>query len=186
MTAVVSHDGGSGVLSALDRARIVRAAARTGGVVEVAIGIGGYVPQGAPLFIVRGPVEGLDKRELRRAAIVAEERTIAQDPAFAIRAIVDIALRARSPAVNDPTTAVQVLDALDRMLIELSFRRFERGRISDRDGQLRLVYPNPGWADLLDLALSSSSARRRPRLPTRTEPTPRSPATSPTSTGPRP
>jgi uncharacterized membrane protein len=154
VTAVVSHDGGSGVLSALDRARIVRAAARTGAVVEVAIGIGGYVPQGAPLFIVRGPVEGLDERELRRAAIVAEERTITQDPAFAIRAIVDIALRALSPAVNDPTTAVQVLDALDRMLIELSFRRLERGRISDRDGQLRLVYPNPGWAEVLDLALT--------------------------------
>jgi uncharacterized membrane protein len=153
-TAVVSHDGDSGVLSALDRARIVRAAARTGAVVEVGIGIGGYVPQGAPLFIVRGPVEGLEERELRRAAIVAEERTITQDPAFAIRAIVDIALRALSPAVNDPTTAVQVLDGLDRMLIELSFRRLERGRISDTDGQLRLVYPNPGWAELLDLALT--------------------------------
>ena len=112
VTAVVSHDGGSGVLSALDRARIVRAAAGTGAVVEVAIGIGGYVPQGAALFMVRGPVEGLDERELRRAAIVAEERTITQDPAFAIRAIVDIALRALSPAVNDPTTAVQVLDGL--------------------------------------------------------------------------
>jgi uncharacterized membrane protein len=40
------------------------------------------------------------------------------------------------------------------MLIELSSRRLERGRISDRDGQLRLVYPNPGWAELLDLALT--------------------------------
>ena len=154
VTAVVSHAGGSGVLSALDRARLVRAAAERGAVVEVAIGVGEYVPQGAPLFIVRGPVDDLDERELRRAAIVAEERTITQDPAFAIRAIVDIALRALSPAVNDPTTAVQVLDGLDRMLIELSSRRLERGRISDTDGRLRLVYPNPGWDELLDLALT--------------------------------
>jgi uncharacterized membrane protein len=154
VTAVVSHDGGSGVLSALDRARIVRAAARTGAVVGGSDRHRRVRPTGRAAVHVRGPVEGLDERELRRAAIVAEERTITQDPAFAIRAIVDIALRALSPAVNDPTTAVQVLDALDRMLIELSFRRLERGRISDRDGQLRLVYPNPGWAEVLDLALT--------------------------------
>ncbi len=44
------------------------------------------------------------------------ERTIEQDPAFAVRIMVDIAIRALSPAVNDPTTAVQVLDHLEDLL----------------------------------------------------------------------
>jgi uncharacterized membrane protein len=153
-TAVFAHEGHDGVLSAIDRARIVRAAVAADVLVEVVIGVGGHVPQGAPLFRVRGRPGAVDEAELRRAAIIAEERTITQDPAFAIRAVVDIALRALSPAVNDPTTAVQALDGIDVLLIELSVRRLERGQISDQDGNLRLVYSNPGWVDLLDLSLT--------------------------------
>ena len=154
VTAVVVREGHGGVLSALDRARIVRSAEAADVVVEVAIGVGAYVPQGAPLFRVRGAAEGLDIAELRRGAIIAEERTITQDPAFAIRAVVDIALRALSPAVNDPTTAVQGLDGVEVLLLDLSRRLLERGQITDEHGALRLVYPNPGWVDLLDLSLT--------------------------------
>jgi uncharacterized membrane protein len=86
--------------------------------------------------------------------ILSEERTITQDPAFALRAIVDIALRALSPAVNDPTTAVQALDGIDALLMDLAARDLERGRIAGEDGALRLVYPNMVWEDLLDLSLT--------------------------------
>ena len=92
-------------LSALDRGRIVRAATAADVVVEVAVGIGEFVPRGSPLFLVHDRGERLDIGELRGAAILAEERTITQDPAFAIRALVDIAPRALSPAVNDRATA---------------------------------------------------------------------------------
>ena len=71
-----------------------------------------------------------------------------------MRAIVDIALRALSPAVNDPTTAVQVLDALDVLLLDLAPRDLDRRHITDEAGRLRLVYPNPGWQELLELALT--------------------------------
>ena len=49
----------------------------------------------------------------RRTVALGVERTIDQDPAFALRILVDVAIRALSPAVNDPTTAVQVLDHLE-------------------------------------------------------------------------
>ena len=151
---VVRHEGHSGVLSALDRARIVRAATAADALVEIEIGIGGFVPKGAPLFRVWGGADRLDSRELQRAAIVAEERTVAQDPAFAIRAIVDIALRALSPAINDPTTAVQALDGLDVVLGDLAQRDLDRRSFTGEDGRLRLAYPNPGWRELLDLSLT--------------------------------
>ena len=151
---IVRHEGRGGVLSALDRARIVRTATDAGAVVEIGIAIGGYVPAGAPLFRVWGDADRLDARELRRATMFAEERTIAQDPAFAVRAIVDIALRALSPAVNDPTTAVQALDGLDVLLGDLAHRDLDRRRITDEAGHVRLVYPNPGWRELLDLSLT--------------------------------
>jgi uncharacterized membrane protein len=154
VTAVVAHDGRPGVVSALDRARLVRAATAAGVVVEVRFGIGGYVPAGADLLFIRGPAQGLDRSELTKGVILTEERTFRQDPAFALRAIVDIALRALSPAVNDPTTAVQALDGIDALLMEFAARDLKRGRITDEDGNVRLVYPNMVWEDLLDLSLT--------------------------------
>ena len=154
VTVEVRYEGRARVLSALDRGRIVRIASAAGVVVEVARGIGAFVPSGATLFLVHGSAERLDVNDLRRAAILAEERTITQDPAFAIRALVDVALRALSPAVNDPTTAVHVLDGINELLIELAPRDLERGRIADEHGTLRLVYPNPSWTELLDLSLT--------------------------------
>ncbi|MBB4662796.1 DUF2254 domain-containing protein [Conexibacter arvalis] len=154
VAAVVRNEGRPGVLSALDRAAIVREAARAGVVVEAATGIGGFVGRGAPLFRIHGPAERLDSRRLRESALLAEERTIAQDPAFAIRAIVDLALRALSPAVNDPTTAVQALDGIEELLNVAAGRDLERRQLADEQGTVRLICPNPGWEELLDLSLT--------------------------------
>lgn len=154
VSATVRNDGHGGVLAALDRARIVRAASEADVVVEVAVCVGAYVPRGGPLFLVHGRAEQLDAGELRRAALLDEERTLRQDPAFAIRAVADLALRALSPAVNDPTTAVQALDGIDELLSELADRDLDRRQIADEEGRLRLVYPNPGWVELLDLSLT--------------------------------
>ena len=151
--AEVLHEGRPAVLSALDRARLVRAAKAADVRIELDVGIGGYVPTGTPLYRVCGDAARLDLAELRRAALFADERTIAQDPAFAIRAIVDLALRALSAAINDPTTAVQAIDGLEALLLELAGRDLERGRITDEEGTLRLVYPLPDWTELLDLSL---------------------------------
>lgn len=142
------------MLSALDRARLVRAAREAGIVVEVAVPVGSFVPHGAPLLRLHGDAARVDRAELLRAALLAEERTITQDPAFALRAIVDMALRALSPAVNDPTTAVHALDGIEELLLELSGRDLERREIADEEGRLRLVYPNPGWEELLDLSVT--------------------------------
>ena len=154
VTATIRHPGRPRVLSALDRGRIVRIASAAEVIVEVALGIGTAVPTNAPLFFVHGPADRVDEVELRRAALLAEERTMAQDPAFALRALVDVALRALSPAVNDPTTAVQVLDGVEELLIELGARDLERGAITDSAGALRLVYPNPSCTELLDLGVT--------------------------------
>lgn len=151
----ISFHGRSGVLSAMDRQALVELATAGGTTIEVLLPVGSYVHHGAPLFRLRGPASAeLAHRELERAAIVAEERTLTQDPAFAIRAIVDIAIRALSPAVNDPTTAVQGLDVLEAILQLLARRDLGAGLIRDPDGTPRVLYPAPGWPDLLDLSLT--------------------------------
>ena len=72
----------------------------------------------APVIQVHGasPDAGAAERSLRGMVALGIERTIDQDPAFALRILVDIAIRALSPAVNDPTTAVQVLNHLEDLL----------------------------------------------------------------------
>jgi len=92
----------------------------------------------------------------RLAGMVAlgAERTIEQDPAFAIRVMVDIAIRALSPAVNDPTTAVQVLDYLEETL------RIVGATPRPGDGSLTdflatgVVMPVRTWPDFLALGVT--------------------------------
>jgi len=150
----VLHPGPEGVLSALDMGRLTETARAGDSLIEVAWRIGGYVRTGAPLFIVYGNPDRVEAKELHRSAIIAEERTLTQDPAFAIRTTVDIAIRALSPAVNDPTTASQALDAMESLLLRLAQRNLGTGFLTDEDGEPRVAYPAATWDDILDLALT--------------------------------
>ena len=94
----------------------------------------------------------IDERKLRNGIELGKERTFEQDPKYAIRLLVDIAIRALSPAINDPTTAVQALDQIEDLLLRLGQRHLEIGDFRDRDGKLRLVVSFPTWDDLLRLA----------------------------------
>jgi uncharacterized membrane protein len=152
--AVVEHDGDGGVISAIDRDRLVAAAVRADAVVEVTVPVGGYVRPGAPLFRVHGAGAPVAAADMERSMLLAEERSITQDPSFAIRTIVDIAIRALSPAVNDPTTAVQAVDALESLLHTLARRDLDVGRLHDADGTLRVLHPVADWDELLALALT--------------------------------
>nr|MBP8098122.1 DUF2254 domain-containing protein [Arenimonas sp.] len=70
------------------------------------------------------------------------------------RVIVDIAIRALSPAVNDPTTAVLAVDQLERLLRDIGARQLDPGMLYDSKGNLRLIYPVPDWEDYVGLAIS--------------------------------
>jgi uncharacterized membrane protein len=103
---------------------------------------------------VYGWSEALRERELQESVAVGPERTIEQDPTFAFRIIVDIAIRALSPAVNDPTTAVQCIDQVHRLLPIVGRKDLGDGRIRGQEGHLRLVFPTPDWEDYILLGVS--------------------------------
>jgi uncharacterized membrane protein len=153
VTSVVTHILAPAVLAAVDRAQAARVAGEAGVAVEVALPVGGHVHTGAPLFLVHG--EGpVDERALRDCAIFSDGRTVTQDPAFALRAMVDVACRALSAAVNDPTTAVECLDAEQGLLLRLAERRLDGSAVVDDDGVVRLLMPTAGWDDLITLAFT--------------------------------
>ena len=96
------------------------------------------------------------------ALTVGEERTFEQDPTLALRVLVDIALRALSPAINDPSTAVQAIDSIDGLLRRLTSRDLDVGRISGEDGKPRVTLAMPTWEDYVAVALDELIGLRVP------------------------
>jgi uncharacterized membrane protein len=103
---------------------------------------------------VFGGSRPLSDSALRGCVAVGDERTLEQDPRFAFRILVDIANRALSPAINDPTTAVLALDQLNNLLRYLGKRRLDEGLARDANGTVRVVYGTPDWPDFVTLAVS--------------------------------
>ncbi len=85
---------------------------------------------------------------------IGPERTLEQDPQFAFRIVVDIASKALSPAINDPTTGVLALDQIHRLLATVARQELDTGRVHDEAGVLRLAYRTPDWEDFLSLSVT--------------------------------
>ena len=98
--------------------------------------------------------------------VTGQERTFGQDPLFAFRLLADIGLRALSPAVNDPATAVQVLDTIQGLLAPLATRDLDVAEIADDAGAVKVVLALPSWDDYLQTALDDliESASRSPMV----------------------
>jgi uncharacterized membrane protein len=150
----------SAVLQVIDVPRVLRAAEQANAEVDFKLGSGELVAEGAIVAVATGQTDPELEHVVVNALTVGEERTYEQDPLFAIRVLADIALRALSPAVNDPTTAVQALDAMDGLLRALATRELDVGRIADRDGTLRITLVLPTWEDYLAVALDEIIALR--------------------------
>ena len=117
--------------------------------------VGEFMEVDDPLMEVYGNPGGADaaERDLRGLVALGLERTIAQDPAFALRVMVDMGNKALSAAVNDPTTAVQVLDYLGDSLraigtVDLSSPSWHP------EARRGVVVTFPGWADFLALGVT--------------------------------
>lgn len=141
------------VVQVIDVPRVLRAAERADVEIEFKVGSGEMIAEGAVVAVVRGrPEPGLEP-DVLKALTVGEERTFEQDPAFALRLLADIALRALSSAVNDPATAVQALDRMDGLLRVLATRDLAIRRIADSDGTTRVELVLPTWEEYLAVAL---------------------------------
>lgn len=144
-----------GVLQAIDAAGLMAAATRHDCVFVLVHPIGDFVAPGATLVEAHGDTSALDPRGVTGHFALGAERTIEQDPAFALRILVDIAIRALSPAVNDPTTAVQVLNHIEAFLHTVG-RIGLRSRyvLADDHGRPRLVVPGRTWEEYLQVGVT--------------------------------
>jgi len=145
------------VVVAVDQTGITDLARRHDALVELVPAIGDHVPGGGPLLHVYG-ARALPERRLRRYVAMGDERTLTDDPAFAFRMLVDVASKALSPAVNDPTTAVQSLDRIEDLLRYASAKHLSMGVLTDKSGTARFVFRTATWEDLVELALDEIRA----------------------------
>ncbi|WP_078626866.1 DUF2254 domain-containing protein [Streptomyces exfoliatus] len=146
--------GRGGAIQAFNVAGLVAEAARHDCVFVVPRLIGDFVPPGTVLIEVHGGTSKPDPDRVTALVALGAERTIEQDPAFALRVLVDIAIRALSPAVNDPTTAVQVINYVESFLHTVGSTHLPgRYVLADRHEHARLVLPGRDWENFLQLAV---------------------------------
>lgn len=151
-TQTVLHHGRPRIVQAVNLLELVRLANHADAVIEVVVAVGDSVLDSTPILRVLGGEEPILTKDLLSAIEFGDERTFEQDPKYAIRLLVDIAIKALSPAVNDPTTAVQALDQIEDLLLRLGSRRLEIGAFRDGEAKLRVTIAFPRWEDFLCLA----------------------------------
>ena len=147
----INHLGRSAIVLAVNLKSLVGIARRAGGLVEFVPRVGDFVATGNPLFRLYGDAARIDDSKLRSHVAFGPERTIEQDSTFAVRVIVDIAIKALSPAINDPTTAVLAIDQLHRLLRLVGARHLHDDLVHDSEGVPRLMFRTPNWEDFVTL-----------------------------------
>jgi uncharacterized membrane protein len=155
---VVPHSGASAIVLAVDLDTLVADARRADGIVEFVPQVGDFVCTGETLFELYGDAVSIANHRLQSSVAFGPERTMEQDPLFAFRIITDIALKALSPAINDPTTGVLALDQLHRLLRIVGRRRLRSETIVDRAGTPRVIFRTPNWEDFVAVACTEIRA----------------------------
>ncbi|KMQ52068.1 hypothetical protein CHISP_1057 [Chitinispirillum alkaliphilum] len=139
-----------GVFTNVNIDGLISAAQKTDCILVVIPPLGTFVPQGTPLIRVFGG-EGPEHPE--EHIILDTERTLTRDIGYGIRQLVDIATRALSTGINDPSTAVQVIDQLHDLMRLLAWSRLPGDELSDESGSVRLIVRTTAWEDSVHLAL---------------------------------
>ena len=154
----VEHRGTSEIVLAVDLSTLVALAQRHDGMIEFVPQVGDFLAAGEPLFVLHGGAIAIDDRVVQSSVAFGPERTLEQDPMFAFRIIVDIALKALSAAINDPTTAVLALDQVHRLLRMVGQRKLRGEVIVDENGRPRLIFRTPNWEHYVQVACNEIRA----------------------------
>ena len=152
VTQTLIHTGAPMVITEYDVHGLVQLAGAADGVITLPYPVGDSVFEGDTLAVLHGAANPIPLTALGQAVQLERQRAFEQDPKYAIRLLVDISIKALSPAVNDPTTAVQALDEIEDLLLRLGKRQLDIGKVKDGVGVLRLIFPTPTWEDFLSLA----------------------------------
>lgn len=144
----------SGYVQSIDHDGIVELARKAGGVVELEVKPGRHVVAGGSAGWITPPHAATEelRGKIADSVLIGGERSSVQDLETSIRQLVEVALRALSPSVSDPFTAVAVVDRLTESLAKIMRRGSPHCVWSDKDGTVRLIMPATTFADIVEEA----------------------------------
>jgi len=147
---------GGGYVQAVDSARLLKLAKENNLVLRLDSRPGTFVRSGTSLVSVAPPFTPADDVEesVRATFIIGAERTGTQDLGFFVNQLVELAVRALSPGINDPATARTCIDRLEQALGNLAGRSMPSASRHDDDGTLRVVASAVTFVGMLDLAFT--------------------------------
>lgn len=151
---VIYHSDRSGIVLAINLVGLVAEAERADSIIEFVPQVGDFLAVGEPLFYLYGNADAVNDRTLLEQVALGSERTMEQDPMFSFRIEVDIALKALSPAINDPTTAVLAIDQLHRLLRKVGERSLHSHEITDSAGKPRVIFRTPNWENFVHITFT--------------------------------
>jgi uncharacterized membrane protein len=157
VSQTLTYSGEPRTIAKLDIEALVQQAQRVKGVIVMTCAAGDTLVEDTLLLQIHGTEGQVPERTLLQAIRLGRERTFEQDAQYPIRLLVDVAIKALSPAINDPTTAVQTIDQIEDLLRRLGRCDLDVGYATDAHGALRLVFPVPTWDDYLTLAFGEIS-----------------------------
>jgi uncharacterized membrane protein len=149
--APVAYHGENGQIVAIDTRRLGRIAHREAITLVLELRVGDAITGGTPIARTDTADAPRLVRAISSCLVVDDERSLVHDPLYALRLLVDIAIRALSPAVNDPTTAVRALDEIEGVLRSAADRRLGTLRLDLEPGHLEVSTAT--WDEVVDLAL---------------------------------
>jgi uncharacterized membrane protein len=152
VTQTLHYKGKPRSVARFDIQALVRQASQADTVIVLTCAVGDTVVEDSVILRVHGARTAMAERPLLNSVHLSDERTFEQDPKYPLRLLADIAIKALSPAINDPTTAVQALDQIEDLLRRMAKCRLDAGYARDAGGRLRLVFPMPTWVDYLALS----------------------------------
>ncbi len=164
---VVVTSTASGYLQFVGYAQLIDIASRTDSVIRLDHRPGHFIATGRPLATVwPGGAAGQVAMALSKAHVTGPHRTLMQDPVFAIDQLVEIAIRALSPAVNDTFTALTCIDWLSAGLSRVSGRTLAEGVYRDRFHRVRLIETDPSYSRMVNRAFDKirQSSRGMPAV----------------------
>jgi len=146
----------SGYLQAVDNDALMRIAVEENLLIHLGYRPGNFITRGSVLVTV-WPGEKVDEklsRKINAIFIVGPERTLEQDVEFAISQLVEIAVRALSPGINDPITAITCIDWLGGSLCQLASRKMPSSHRFDRQNRLRVICKPFTFEGMVDAAFN--------------------------------
>lgn len=139
----------SGYIQKIDWNQLVKQASNQGCILHVHAQIGDFVTTGLPIMSVIETAECEDSHEFTKFLVIGNERTDLKDVEFMLQKLVEIALRAISPAINDPHTAINCLNRIGALLSEIGSNYNENRYYADKNKQLRVICEPKQFEDYL-------------------------------------